>query len=330
MPSDCTKHAVALLISTLLSAGRPGISSAGVNVWTSSGPAGGNITAIAIDPTHPATVYAATGRFPGGSFVGGGGGVFKSVAAGVSWTSVTRGLRSPLVNALAIDPRTPTIIYAGTNDGVAKSTNGGLSWDSAGLTSMRLNALVVAPTASTTLYAGANGVVFTSVDGGANWTAHVLPLTSEVLCLAVDPTTPSIVYAGTKGDPLGRGSVFRSTDGGVHWRNIGLDLFVYALAIDPTNPSIIYASGIAGVYKSTDRGDAWSYQADFAGNALAVDPTAPSTLYLGTTAYGILKSTDGGTNWQFVNTGFQLDVGAPAVFALAIDPTTPTTIYAGM
>ena len=58
--------------------------------------------------------------------------------------------------------------------------------------------------------------------------------------------------------------------------------------------------------------------------ALAIDPVTPTTLYAGTDG-GVFKSTNGGGNWNAVNTG----LSDTYVAALAIDPSTPTTLYAG-
>jgi hypothetical protein len=75
--------------------------SAGVNVWTTNGPEGGNVWALAIDPSKPATLYAGTN-----------GGVFKSADSGRTWRSVLTGLIN--VSALAIDPSAPATLYAGS------------------------------------------------------------------------------------------------------------------------------------------------------------------------------------------------------------------------
>src|SRR5688572_1798880 len=83
------------------------------NVWTSAGLEGLNIFALAIDPVTPTTLYAGT-LDPAGT---GRGGVYKSTNGGASWTAINTGLgRFPAVHALAIDPVTPTTLYAGTND----------------------------------------------------------------------------------------------------------------------------------------------------------------------------------------------------------------------
>src|SRR5437870_1964525 len=69
-----------------------------LNRWSTNGPEGADILALAIDPSHPATIYAGTG-----------GGLFKSTNGGESWSS---SLPLNMVQALAIDPRTPTTLYA--------------------------------------------------------------------------------------------------------------------------------------------------------------------------------------------------------------------------
>ncbi len=95
-----------------------GIVAAGTNLWTSNGPDGGSILALAIDPANPAILYAGTD----------GAGVFKSTDGAGHWNAANTGLTSITVNALAIDPVTPTTLYAGTSAGVYKSMDGGGHW----------------------------------------------------------------------------------------------------------------------------------------------------------------------------------------------------------
>src|SRR5437870_7111893 len=86
----------------------------GINSWTSNGPEGGWIVALAIDPVTPATLYA-------GTYLGG---VFKSTDGGGSWSAVNIGLpNDSYLSALAVDPQTPTTLYAGTAYGVVNNTN---------------------------------------------------------------------------------------------------------------------------------------------------------------------------------------------------------------
>src|SRR5262249_53542040 len=90
------------------------------------------------------------------------------VASGAinAWTPI--GPDGGFVLALAVDPETPTTLYAGTqNGGVFKTTNAGDSWrGSRGFPDSAVNALAVDPSTPTTVYAGTDDGVFKSVDGG--------------------------------------------------------------------------------------------------------------------------------------------------------------------
>src|SRR5204862_181853 len=100
------------------------------------------------------------------------------------------------------------------------------------------------------------GGVFKSTDGGTTWSPT--GLTYGGVALAIDPTTPSALYAATGSSDIGVSGVSKSTDGGATWSPAGLtNTEVIALAIDPTTPSTLYAGG-AGVFKSTDGASSWS------------------------------------------------------------------------
>ena len=124
--------AIALVLSATIAGAGPG-------VWTSGGPYGGDVMALAINPTTPGTLYAGTD----------GGGIFKSTDAGGTWSAVNTGLTSPNVRTLAINPTTPATLYAGTvfGAGVFKSTNSGATWTVAntGLTSHYVVSLAINP-----------------------------------------------------------------------------------------------------------------------------------------------------------------------------------------
>ena len=124
--------------------------SAEASQWTSNGPFGGRLQALAIDPTTPGTLYA-------GTF----GGLFKSTDSGATWSAINNGLTSTSVPALAIDPITPSTLYAGTDgdEGVFKSSDSGATWSAInnGLTNTFVPALAIDPITPSTLYAGTFG-----------------------------------------------------------------------------------------------------------------------------------------------------------------------------
>ena len=131
---------------TLLSISQATTVSTGTIVWTSIGPEGGTIHALAVDPSTPTTIYAVTF----------GGGTFKSTDGGGAWSAVNTGLTDTDVIAIAIDPATPSTLYVGTREGgVFKSTNGGGAWSAVntGLTVTGVQALAIDPVTPTTLYA---------------------------------------------------------------------------------------------------------------------------------------------------------------------------------
>ena len=111
-----------------------------------------NVTALAINPQTPDTLYAGTD----------GGGVFKSTDGGTNWTAMNNGLTNPAINALAINPQTPDTLYAGVNAygggvGVFESTNGGTNWTANGLPNTVVHALAIDPMNPSILYAGTAG-----------------------------------------------------------------------------------------------------------------------------------------------------------------------------
>jgi hypothetical protein len=87
----------ALVLCALESVGSP---AASLNQWTSIGPDGGTVLAVAIDPANPSIMYAGAV----------GGGIFKTTDAGRHWAAVNAGLdyRNSIVNAIVIDPIIPS------------------------------------------------------------------------------------------------------------------------------------------------------------------------------------------------------------------------------
>lgn len=254
-----------------------------------------------------------------------------------TWTAL--GPEGATVTELAIDPVTPSTLYAAGHSGVFKSTNGGSSWSpvNAGLGGTSVNTLAIDPATPSNLYAGTRGV-YKSSNGGTSWkaiTAGLARLNSVYMtALAIDSSNPTTLYAGAMEYGCEGPCAFKSTDGGENWRVMGdgrIPSDVLDFAIDPTNAATLYAATYGfGVFKSTDGGESWSaINVGLTSNlvyALAIDPSAPTTLYAGTYRGGVLKTTDGGANWTAINMGL---AGGGSVRALAINPEEPTTLYAG-
>ena len=176
---------------------------------------------------------------------------------------------------------------------------------------------------------GGGAGIFKSTNFGGSWTAVNTGLTDLLVGpLAVDPSAPNTLYAGTY-----YAGVFKSTNGGMSWTavNTGLsNMGVRALAIDPSTPATLYAAGTgdSGVFKSINRGGSWTAVNSGLDNkhvwALAIAPSAPATLYAGTYGSGVFKSTNGGVSWTHPAPQPEYT----AILALAIHPTAPDTLWA--
>ena len=281
--------------------------------------------ALAIDPTAPATLYAAAPVR-----VGDGGGVQKSIDGGGHWSPSNAGLPDGFVAALAVDPKRPGTVYAGFSSscevwGVVKSVDSGAHWapiNTGFPPSMivdgscvlhRVRVLVVDPVTPAIVYAGTDIGIFKTTDNGDHWAATNGGLADlQITALAIDPQTPATVYAATA---VG---VYKSVDGGMGWTvsNTGLPLFivsppptfvsaVFSLAVHPQNAAIVYAGTMAGVYQTTDGGKHWSpILISPSGTAtVTIDPQNPDTLYATIFFRGVFRSTDGGASWSPLDAG---------------------------
>ena len=226
------------------------------------------------------------------------GGIARSDNNAGNWTNANLGLASIVVPAIAIDPINPLNIYAATWRGIVRSSDGGAIWFGGSS----------APTT--------NGFA-TAVTVGV------------VLSLAIDPSNPANIYAGTSSE-----GVYFSTNFGAFWtlsRTGLVNQTVNAMAVSGLAPTNIFAGTLGGVYRSTNSAGRWSTINSGLGNfsvrALAFDPSTASTLYAGT-AGGVFRTTNATVatpSWTGVNSG----LANLSVQALAVDPVTPTTIYAG-
>ena len=235
--------------------------------WNDSavGLAGEVVLRLVIDPSSPSTLYAVTFHQ-----------VYKSADAGAHWAPLSNGLPYFGVRVLAAAPSSASTLYAGVNfNGVLKSTDGGSTWTHVnnGLTAVGIyvSALAVDPTSADVVYAATpptglpdtDAKIFKSTDGAAHWrqVPIAVPRGASVESLAIDPATPSTLYAAYNdyANPS-RGGVFKSTDSGETWaaaQNLSA-AWVWGLAIDPSSPTRIYAATQDGVFKSIDGVANWT------------------------------------------------------------------------
>jgi photosystem II stability/assembly factor-like uncharacterized protein len=276
------------------------------------------VNSLAVDPTNPDAVYAATQL-----------GFFRSVDGGQSWhtSSPVSGLRA---HAVAVDPAQPQIVFLGTVKGLFRSDNRGAAWQllTVGLIppnafDFEVVALATDAVHPSQLYAAHIGVhdgIHKTVNGGRVW----VPLRRiRVDALAVDPVQDSIVWAA------GDDGVWNSTDGGQKFKKVRVEP-AHALLIDPFDHARVYAANAQDVQVTTDGGQTWQTlpAGPLPGGGaltLAADPASPGTLLAGTIGAGVYRSTDGGATWTASGVGLI----NTAVAGVAVDGTDAALFAAG-
>ena len=183
------------------------------------------------------------------------------------WAQEAGGATNCEARALAVDPAHPNTLYAGTWEGLYKSTDAGRSWSkaSAGLTNPVVWPLAVDPANPQTALAGTfGGGIFKTTDGGDTWAPANTGLTNlSVITLVVDPTTPATLYVATWDGT--DGGVFSSTDSAGTW-----------VATGPARNAPIASDSKDVIPWLQSQG--WGYgrmQIDFSIDVLQADASAP-------------------------------------------------------
>lgn len=230
----------------------------------------------------------------------------------------------------------------------------------------RMTDIVADPANPSVVWAGAaSGGVWKSTDAGATWAPVFDGYGSlSVGALAMSPADPAVVYAGTGEANPGGGSVayggdgvWKTTDGGATWAQLGLveSRYIGRIVIDPADPSRLFVAATGdlfsksaerGVYRSTDAGASWSlvhFVSDSTGCIdLAIDPANPSRIFAamwerirqpstrryGGVTSGIWRSEDGGDTWTLLTNGLPAAATRPGRIGIAVAPSSPATVYA--
>ena len=229
----------------------------------------------------------------------------------------------------------------------------------------RVVAVAGDPSHAQTFYFGAcAGGVWKTTDGGTYWenVSDGFLGTAAVGAIAVADSDPNVIYAGT-GEPCLRvdvshgDGVYRSTDGGATWSNVGLTdtRHIGRIRIHPQDPDLVYVAALGhafgpneerGVFRSRDGGANWervlSRNAETGAIDLCMDPTNPRILYAalwqvirtpwslesGGPGSGIFKSTDGGDTWSELTDRPGMPEGIKGRIGIACSPAKPERVWA--
>lgn len=279
----------------------------------------GRVNVVAIDPTNPNTIYIGAPA----------GGIWKSTNSGTTWTPLSDELPQIGVSGIAIDPTNSNVIYIATGDkdasdtysvGVLKSTDGGLTWNTTGLsftgTSNFAGDIIIHPTNNQIILCATSAGLYRTINGGTNWTVEQTGDFSQG-SVRFKPTDPTVVYATTNN------RFYKSTNTGDTFTNITSNLSSSGttgrmiLDVTSANSAYVYVLSVGvspnyalnGIYRSTDSGSTFtktSGTTDILEStqgwydlALAVSDTDANLLFTG--CLNIWKSTNGGASVTKVN-----------------------------
>src|SRR5262249_47077795 len=277
-----------------------------------------SIKRLAIPRERPATIYVGTGF----------GELYKSEDSGATWKALDLGLTgTDKLFSLDLDPHDPLTLFAGTEDGLKKSTDGGSSWSSVGggLGTWYCKGVAFHPKKKGTMFAGTTGKgFFKSTDGGE---------TFEPSSSGLGAGWTSRIYA----PPSGTGPVFAQLsvgfyrqDGPGAWTELpapfapGKDAKVDGVVFDRQSPKRVFAHEGSKWWRSEDAGKSWQQvqvpepglrdmmKGKMGGphfNGLAQDAGDPKIFYAGgswSKDFGeaaVYRSGHGGKNWDPAGSG---------------------------
>lgn len=229
------------------------------------------------------------------------------------------------------------------------------------LMSGRITDIEMHPTNNKIIFtATAGGGVWKSNDGGASFNSVFDDHIQSIGCVAIDPSKPDQnIWVGT-GETWTRNSVsmgdgiYKSTDGGQNWKNMGLPKSdrIASIVIDPKNSDVVWVAVLGalwgdsderGIYKTTDGGATWN-KVLFVDNKtgcsdLIMDPKNSNIMYAsfwefrrtgwsfssGGTKSALYKTTDGGKTWNKIHNGFP--AGQLGRIAIAVAPSNSNILY---
>ena len=281
-----------------------------------------------------------------------GQGIMWSPDGGDTWerAGVEQGMHSDaLVRALAVHPRRPEVLFAGTDKGLYRSEDAGKSWHQVDspLKNYCVWALTVDYKEPGVMFAGTGTPtppgIFRSIDDGETWEERPMEIAEEceavgvprVTGLAIDPANRRDIWVGFEVD-----GVRRSTDGGDTWTTLNggiAEIDIHSIAVTEGPPRTAFVVTNKEVYSSTDDGATWSpigireaFPLPFP-RAIKVQPGNPNVIFLtiGDTTPGrtgmVMRSKDTGKTWEKLSLPTEPNT---TMWVVDIQPFDPQVIFA--
>ncbi|MGD0482392.1 MAG: transcriptional regulator [Terracidiphilus sp.] len=273
---------------------------------------------IVVDSAHPSTLYVGAWKNNND------GGLWISHDAGRTWNESPFFKGQPIY-ALAQAPSDPRILFAGTLQGVYRSSDSGATWAQISPPGSHeiheIESLAVDPANPSTVYAGTWHLPWKTTDGGKTWRniKEGLIVDSDVFSIIVDPEHPHIVYLSACS------GIYKSENAGALFHKIqGIPTEARRTRVlmqDPENLQVVYAGTTEGLYKTVNGGKTFTLmtEANVIVNDVYVDPGNSNRVLLATDRGGVLSSQDAGATFTPSNRG----VSERKIAALLVDNRNP-------
>ena len=289
---------------------------------------------VAVAADDPNVIYSGYNRKPFETAAK----IRASTDGGESWFTSLEIPGAEAFTSVAFDPTDASRAYA-VSTGEAGGTlwvKDGIDWEILGrpFNFTTIHAWAVSPDGMTA-YAGAwGGGTFRTRDGGASWDEIDAPEAFSAAALALDPSSPDIVYLADRTSPV----LYRSDDGADSW-TVHTDLGptyrrLMSVTVDPSNPSRLYVSAMgrmgpaSGSLYVLENGSATDVMNGLPRLPLnvTVDPTNTDRLFTVLHERGVYRSTDGGDSWSDISAESS---GLPdsGFNGLILHPQDPSTLY---
>ncbi len=275
----------------------------------------GRVNFVYEDPNTATTLYIGTPA----------GGIWKSIDSGVNWSPLSDELPQIGVSGIAVDHTNSNVIYIATGDkdagdtysiGVLKSTDGGVTWNTTGLsfanTSTRAGDIMMHPTNNQILLCATSAGLYKTSNGGTTWSVVQTGSFAQG-SIRFKPNDPTTVYA------VNYNRFYRSTNTGDSFSTVitGLPVNSGRLILDvtPANANYVYilsattGNAFQGIYRSTNSGTNWAKTSgttdvfestqSWYDLAFAVSDTNADEIYTG--CLNVWKSTNGGVAFTKMN-----------------------------
>jgi photosystem II stability/assembly factor-like uncharacterized protein len=262
--------------------------------WTNAGLDGHAVRALAQAPSDPQELV-------GGALDG----VFVSSDAGATWHRISPVNDPELhnVDSIAIDPRNPKIIYAGTFHLPWKTTDGGAHWapiHSGMIDDSDVFSLVVDRQNPERVFASACSGIYRSDNGGTLWMKiQGIPFSARRTHIVLqDPSHPEVVYAGTTE------GLWKASSGGSEWKLMTpANWVINSMVVEPGSDRVVIGTDQLGVLVSDDGGEFFRVSNQGFDHrqvtAFALDPRRPGHLLavLANAPEAMLETSDDGRTW---------------------------------